>query len=170
MKRFIFFSVLMLSFTTAQAACNLVNITPSAPDTRYTDNGDNTVTDNQTGLMWKQCVEGISNSVGTCDSGIAENLEYTNAISHASSTVFATYSDWRLPNLKELASLVEVACFSPAINSTFFPGTPDTDITISSTIDEQNVARYTWVINFSEGVPELLQTYAPGFVRLVRDL
>ena len=169
MKRFIFFSVLMLSFTTAQAACNLVNIIPSAPDSRYTDNGDSTITDNQTGLMWKQCIEGISNGVGTCDSGIAENVEYTDAISLANSTTFATHSDWRLPNLKELASLVEVACAYPAINSTLFPGTPDTDITISSTIDETNAIRYTWGINFSQGVPQL-QSYVTGFVRLVRDL
>lgn len=35
-------------------------IKATAPDIRYTDNGNGTVTDNQTGLMWKQCSEGQS--------------------------------------------------------------------------------------------------------------
>lgn len=32
--------------------------TATAPDSRYTDNGDGTVTDLATGLIWKQCAEG----------------------------------------------------------------------------------------------------------------
>jgi hypothetical protein len=124
--------------------------------------------------MWKQCVEGISSSVTACDTGVVVTARYADtaindsALTLAQTSNFAGYSDWRLPNLKELTSLVEVACYAPAINSNFFPQTPYSDITLSSTIDEVNYIRYTWVINFSDGVP-VLQDYAIGFVRLVRD-
>ncbi len=35
------------------------DIRATAPDSRYTDNGDGTVTDAATGLMWQQCPEGL---------------------------------------------------------------------------------------------------------------
>ena len=60
----------------------------------YTDNGDGTVSDNATGLMWTQD-----------DSG--EGLDWVNALQYAENSEFAGYSDWRLPNVKELQGIVD---------------------------------------------------------------
>lgn len=58
------------------------------------DNGDGTITDKATGLMWMQG-----------DSEVGMNWE--DALSYAENLEFAGYSDWRLPDAKELQSLVD---------------------------------------------------------------
>ena len=60
----------------------------------FADNGDGTVTDEATGLMWMQN-----------DSGLGYNWQ--DALAHAEETNFAGHDDWRLPNVKELQSLVD---------------------------------------------------------------
>jgi len=60
----------------------------------FRDNGDGTITDRATGLTWMQM-----------DSARAMNWE--EALQYASSRQFAGYSDWRLPNAKELQSIVD---------------------------------------------------------------
>jgi hypothetical protein len=60
---------------------------------RYQDNGDGTVTDLVTGLMWQQ------------DPG--DKMTYDQAVAGASSFNLAGYSDWRLPTIKELYSLID---------------------------------------------------------------
>ena len=63
---------------------------------RFTDNGDDTVTDNHTGLMWTQ----DANLAGTSNSW-TEAIDFCNALS------LADYDDWRLPNVTEILSLLD---------------------------------------------------------------
>lgn len=74
------------------------------PDPRFYDNGDGTITDNLTGLMWQQAGD---------DSG---SLDWEQAISYCSGLELAGYDDWRLPNRKEMLSLIN---FSEAYTSTW---------------------------------------------------
>ena len=72
------------------------------PDPRFTDNGNGTVTDNLTGLIWlkdAKCFQGQ----GWCDALIASNnLAHGQCgLSDGSSP-----GDWRLPNISELLSLI----------------------------------------------------------------
>jgi hypothetical protein len=57
----------------------------------YTDNGDGTVTDNVTGLMWQQGFDVLS---------------YDDAVVSADASTLAGYSDWRIPDIKEMYSLI----------------------------------------------------------------
>ena len=66
----------------------------------YTDNGDGTITDNVTGLMWQQ------------DPG--EKMTYQQAASGANSFTLAGYDDWRLPTIKELYSLIQFDGIDPS--------------------------------------------------------
>ena len=66
----------------------------------YTDNGDGTVTDNVTGLMWQQ-------SPG-------EKMTYEQAVDGADSFTLAGYDDWRLPTIKELYSLIQFDGLDPS--------------------------------------------------------
>lgn len=75
------------------------------------DNGDGTVTDLASGLMWSKS-----------DSGTG--LNWSNALAYAESSALAGYTDWRLPNAKELQSIVDYTrspntTASAAINSVF---------------------------------------------------
>lgn len=58
----------------------------------YTDNGDGTVIDNITGLMWQQKMEG--------------KLTYQEAVNAAKQCSLGGHSDWRIPTVKELYSLI----------------------------------------------------------------
>jgi hypothetical protein len=86
----------------------------------FTDNGDGTITDNATSLMWEK----LSNDGTIHDK---DNL-YTWANAFASkvatlnSTVFAGHNDWRVPNVMEFQSLVNFAADSPAAYSGFNTG------------------------------------------------
>jgi hypothetical protein len=91
-----------------------------APNTRYQANSDGTVLDIQTGLIWKRCAEGQVWENLSCG-GPASYFTWTDALATAESTTFSGKSDWRLPNKKELQSLVEHNCYSPAINLSIFP-------------------------------------------------
>lgn len=93
-----------------------INITK--PDSIYTDHGDGTVTDNETGLMWQKCPLGLTGNI--CLTNAVQNLSWQGALAAANANTDYGYSDWRLPNKNELESLVEDACHSPAINETIF--------------------------------------------------
>jgi hypothetical protein len=70
---------------------------------RYTDNGDGTVTDDVTGLMWQQ------------DHG--DKTTYDEAVAGADSFELAGYDDWRLPTIKELYSLIVFTGVDPSTYS-----------------------------------------------------
>ncbi|KFE07545.1 hypothetical protein DN36_3462 [Vibrio cholerae] len=122
--------MLLLAAHSAAAACRN-DITASTPDQDFTLHNDGTVTHNSTGLMWMRCSLGQNWDGSTC-TGTASTFTWQNALAAAQSNDFAGYSDWRLPNKNELASLVEQRCVSPAINSAIFPGTPGTSVTPGS--------------------------------------
>ncbi len=135
------------------ADCKTTNITPTAPDSRYADNGNGTVTDLTTGLMWKQCTEGQSSTTTPCDTGTTTIYTWQEALQQAETINvgggFATYTDWRVPNRNELMSLVEYQCHSPSINRNFFPNTWTGSYSTSSPyVNNPNGA---WKVEFSVG-------------------
>lgn len=96
----------------------------------FTDNLDNTITDNATGLMWAQ-------------NDSQEGLNWEEALEWAqeqNSNNYLGYNDWRLPNAKELQSIVDYTrspdtSNSAAINPLF---------NISSYTNENNVTEYPY--------------------------
>jgi hypothetical protein len=85
-------------------------------------------------------------------------------------TGFAGHSDWRLPNIKELASIIEYACFAPAITVDTFPDTPSAGFW-SNTPDpgEVNEGLKGRIIDFTYGVEDLNSPETRIYVRLVRE-
>lgn len=86
------------------------------------DAANNLVIDRQTGLQWRRCVETRTWNGATCvGSGVT-------TVRHASAFAFAaSVSGWRLPNVKQLSSLVEPSRASaPLIDTAAFPNTPPT--------------------------------------------
>jgi hypothetical protein len=109
---------------------------PALSQPSYTDNGDGTVTDNRTGLVWQ--VTGIANTIHWEDGlGFCENLAH------------AGYTDWRLPNRRELLSIVDFGRYGPAIDTAYFPNTPNGDYWTSTTSPGAPTGAYR--INFVDG-------------------
>ena len=94
----------------------------TAPTSDFEDNGDGTVTHLPTGLMWARCAAGNTwnGSTETCD-GLGTTHNWSSALQVAENYSFAGHDDWRLPNIKELMSIVELGCSDNHINETVFP-------------------------------------------------
>ena len=137
-------------------------------DMSFTDNGDSTITDNCTGLTWQKCSFGLSGSA--CNTGTATTTPWRGALADCDAVLLCNdgtysgsegivgdcssnggtkYSDWRLPNAKELVSIVNYGLSGPAVDTTYFPNTASDFYWTSST----NVASpsYAWVVHFNLG-------------------
>jgi len=79
---------------------------PKEFQSRFIQNADGTITDNLSGLMWKQ-------------QPFQDSLSWESALQSAEETNFAGASDWRLPNIKELQSLNDENYSNPSINPIF---------------------------------------------------
>ncbi|MCB9079256.1 MAG: DUF1566 domain-containing protein [Anaerolineaceae bacterium] len=69
----------------------------------YTANGDGTVTDNVTGLMWQQTPDTNGNGAITA----ADKMTYDQAQTYCDNLTLAGHDDWRLPSIKQLYSLID---------------------------------------------------------------
>ncbi len=160
------FSVLALS-AHAQQTCN-VNMQETAPDSRFNvDTVQQTVTDSQTGLMWMRCSLGQSGN--DCSGGSATEYNWQQAlalVAATNATGSGGYYDWRLPNIKELASIVEVRCHVPAINANVFPNT-QSGFYWSSSPDAHN-NDFAWSVIFHDGKTFSYLKDGSFYVRLVR--
>lgn len=99
------------------------NVPSTAPGNVFIDHGDGTVTDQRTGLMWSQCTSGTSGA--DCAAGDATTATWAQALQAAVDSTLAGHTDWRLPNIKELASIVERRCQRPALSIRAFPVAAD---------------------------------------------
>jgi len=88
-------------------------IVKGAGSPRFTDNGDGTVTDNATGLMWVK----DHNALGSPFNG---TVIWTDAIDACEALSFAGHDDWRLPNVKELGSIFDYSLGTPWTDPAFF--------------------------------------------------
>lgn len=143
----------------AGQVCRTDSIPASTPDSRFTVHGNGTVTDKKTGLMWKVCSEGRNWRAGAC-AGILHSFDWQDALDHAQSVRYLGYSDWRLPNMKELSSIVEYQCYNPSINLSIFPRTPARSFWSSSPSDD--------TVNFYFGGSSTTSKDYSAYVRLVR--
>ena len=101
-------------------------IRPSNPSSVYViDTANGLVTDTRTGLMWDRCPSGLFGA--GCTVGTYTTATWVGALNLAVSyntSSYKGYADWRVPNFKELRSLVEECAASPSINDVVFPNTP----------------------------------------------
>ena len=165
---FIFLSALLAGTQVAQAAATCpANNTLSTPTADFTVNGNGTVTHLKTGLMWKQCAEGLSTTTTACDTGSASTMNWATALTTAAADSTAGFNDWRLPNDKELESIVETGCYTPSINETAFPNTPSNWFWSSTAY--ASVPADAWFVSFANGGSNAVNKPDLYDVRLVRS-
>jgi hypothetical protein len=117
LSKFLVAGLLMYGVVDAQACFN-PNIMETTPTSDFTFHRDGTVTHNPTGLVWKRCLEGEAFSDnGTPDNFLddqctasAAKMNWQAALDQAklaNDSNFAGQCDWRVPDMKELKSIVE---------------------------------------------------------------
>lgn len=116
------------------------------------DNGDGTVTDTVTGLMWQQIT--------------TETMPWKNALIYCDDLDLADYDDWRLPDRNELGTIVDYSRYNPAIDLSVFFETPPSGYW-SSTVyaDDANNA---WRVHFYTGHINASYKLNSCYVRAVR--
>ena len=116
MQKITLITLMALTATLSHGQTCNPNIVREALDSRYQLlNGNTEVKDTQTGLIWQRCSLGQT-WTGTSCTGTAAIYNWANVLQTAKNMG----NDWRVPNIKELDSLVEEACYNAAINETFF--------------------------------------------------
>lgn len=153
----------------AEQRCDTSRYPLSAPTERFTDNGDGTVTDTSSGLMWMRCAVGQDWTGGTC---AGEALAFSWSAAEAAAAAVNRsgdrfFNDWRVPGLRDLAMIVERECQNPRINLTVFPNTAPVFFWTSSQRQDGEEAR-SYALSFG---PEGAELHAKGLshhLRLVR--
>lgn len=162
---------------------------------RYRDNGNGTVKDLETNLEWMRCSLGQNLTSPTCE-GEAKKYSWNNALNTGKNFNFAGHSDWRLPTIGELQTLVYcssgeedfVGCHGnfdkPTIVSEVFPNTtsawslywssspytPSKGLWLSHPYSSayQYFSGYAWNVNFDSGFQGWFPKSSDLYVRLVR--
>ncbi|HFG1779552.1 TPA: DUF1566 domain-containing protein [Vibrio cholerae] len=140
-------------------------ITATTPSADFSDNGDGTVTHHTTGLIWQRCSLGQGWD-GTDCTGSATTFTWEQALAAAAQHSLGGFSDWRLPNKNELASIVEYRCYQPAVNSQQFPNTPSAWYWSSSPYAHNS--NDAWSVYFDNGYVDNYDKNGYYRVRLVR--
>jgi hypothetical protein len=102
----------------------------------YTDNGDGTVMDASTGLMWQQRAP-------------LKWMTWKQALAYCERLNLGGHTDWRMPTIKELRSLVDYSRYEPAINTSYFQNTVASYYWSSTTY--ATYAYYAWGLYFYDG-------------------
>lgn len=144
----------------------------------YVDNGDGTITDLNTKLMWeKLSADGTVHDQG---SRFTLTEAVTTKIATLNSTNFAGHHDWRVPNLKELVSIVnyEIGFPGPPVNEVFKTacatgcGVTACSCTQAgkywSSTNNANDPDGAWSVGFAFGEVDFDEKIRSHFVRAVR--
>jgi hypothetical protein len=120
------------------------------------------VTDNCTGLEWQKDtadVNGDGRSTGDDYQGWCAALAYCKNLS------FAGHNDWRLPNVRELQSIVDYGRFDPSIDRVFgaFSGS------YWSSTSYANAPGFAWSVHFAGGNANDFGKLNFSFIRAVRN-
>jgi len=111
--------------------------TPTLLPNHFMDNGNGTTTDLVTDLTWQQIP-------------YSDSITWEQALTLADTLTFAGYSDWRLPNIKELQSINNENLINPSINQTFFSGVNVNHYWSSTSLPNQTTK--AWYLDTQFGV------------------
>jgi len=117
-------------------------------------NNDGTVADIATGLMWMQSETG--------------KMTWEEALEYCETLEESGYDDWRLPNIKELWSLVNVEFTKPAVDKSFFSEISEESYWSSTT--DVNSQERAWTTEFSFGIVSYEEKTNECYIRPVRNV
>ena len=138
---------------------------------RFIDNGDGTISDQATGLMWPK--SGLANVVTTpatahTTTGSYWRYTWENALLYCERLSLAGHTDWRLPNCKELVTIVDFSRVAPSIDITVFDDTASTVYLTGTTYFSIQTACFQ--VNFNGGALNIITKSSNYYVRPVRNI
>lgn len=113
-------------------------------NTRFVINGDGTITDSATGLMW---IRAPQTAPGAPFNG---KMSWANAIINCEALTYAGHNDWRLPNVKEMVSILDFENATPPVDGGIFTDYEPAQTYWTSTTDRGTPTR-AWRISAGSG-------------------
>jgi hypothetical protein len=151
---------------------------PGGVGRTFTDNGDGTITDDVTGLMWEKRSD--DGTIHDWDNVYTWSDAAAVKVATLNSTSFGGHNDWRVPDRFELETLVNAVTWDPATYPAFSSGcTPGCAIAIcnctapypywsSTTEASGGPVPSAWVVSFLNGFVDYNGQYNSWLVRAVR--
>lgn len=139
----------------------------SSPVSRYKRDSQGNLLDLVTGLIWRQCVAGVSGE--NCEQGVAEKMDWQQAFEFAQSMNDENpeLHAWRLPSIKELQQNIELACEEPPLNPIVFPNTPFGEVWSSTPSARDEGASYQY--QYQNSIVFYSPRTSKHYVHLVHD-
>lgn len=135
----------------------------------YTDNGNGTISDSATGLIWQKCTARLGITLGNCSTGSLEMYTWSNAITYCEGLILGSRSDWRLPNINELRSIIDYTKSTrPTVDIIAFPNNRFENYWSSSTYAQNT--NFAWYVNFSNGSVDGSLKANNYYVRCVKEI
>ena len=133
----------------------------------YTDNGNGTVTDAATGLTWMKNTGDVNgdNAITPGYYPTGDGATWQEALGYCENLTMAGFSDWRLPNIRELRSLVDRTTYDPAIDSHF----QSVSNVYWSATTYPNDTHKAGVVSFNDGYNYWYHKTDSTYVRCVRS-
>ena len=125
----------------------------------FVNNGNGTVTDTSTGLMWQR-------DTARDGQGDYDTMTWEEALAYCEALDLGGETDWRLPTIKDLGSLVDLSRYDPAINTTSFPNTISSSYWSATTSADRT--GYAWHVGFYYGNGYWFNKSNYHYVRAVR--
>ena len=142
----------------------------------YTDNGNGTITDTRTGLMWEKLSD--DGTIHDKDTAVAWTNAFSTKVAMLNAGSFAGFTDWRVPNVNELQSLVSYGTSFPAINAAFNANCAATCSVLTCSCTQpsaywssstyHDISSIAWVVYFHDGYVVGYLKDNSGYVRAVR--
>lgn len=127
--------------------------TPTTLTNHFTDNGDGTITDNLTQLVWQK-------------TPYTDSFTWDRALTYAEGLTIGTSSDWRLPNIKELQSINNELATNPSVFAPYFSSLGVHNYWSSTTLPNQTLRAWYW--NTQVGITSYDLKTNPNYVLCVR--
>ena len=125
----------------------------SGPIHHFVDNGNGTVTDTDTGLMWQQA-------------GISSATNWEGALQYAAALTLGSNTDWRVPNIKELQSINDETLASPSVDRSYFPDA--TAVLYWSSTTMHGTTNQAWYLDCLYGLTSYTNKTTSLMLRCVR--
>ncbi len=132
----------------------------------YATNAWVCIRDNNTGLIWE-----VKTDAGIHDKdNIYEWDDWDTLVDGSNGASFCGFSDWRVANIEELHSILNLNRRVPAIDTAYFPNTESTYYSYWSSSPYANDVSLAWIVSFNDGIDAGNSRSNSGYVRLVRSV
>lgn len=141
----------------------------TAPMSRFKDGGNGTLVDTQSKRVWLRCSLGMNWNGSSCE-GSSLTYDWSGAeaaMAELNARQAGGRSNWRLPTVEELNSIVEKQCFKPAISLDAFPFSPEAGFWSATAAAGRNPR--AWIVHFLHGEQYIANKEQSWRVRPVAD-